>query len=178
MEDYLFFIHHCFGVKIHGFVLMSNHIHLLISAPNGNLSAALLYFLREVSKEITRLSGRINQTWGARNYKSEITSYHHFMNVYKYVYSNPLRARLCSQAEVYPYSTLTGLCGNSRINIPMDLDTILFNPSFDEAILKWINTDPDPEKIREMRLGLSRPVFGLKTLKKTERPSELESRLL
>ena len=92
MEDYLFLLSSTHNLNVHSFVLMANHFHLLVSAPQGNLSEALLYFMRESSKQITHFSGRINQTFGNRNHKTHIASYHHYLNTYKYVYQNPVQA--------------------------------------------------------------------------------------
>src|ERR1700722_12532057 len=76
MEDYLYLVAHVFDLRIHSFVLMSNHFHLLATAPRGNLSEVLLYFMRETSREITRRTYRINQTWGIRNHKTHIGNSH------------------------------------------------------------------------------------------------------
>lgn len=178
MEDYLYLTAKEFDLRIHAFVLMSNHFHLIATAPLGNLSRALLYFMRESSRELTRLAGRINQTYGARNHKTHINSFHHFMNTYKYVYQNPLRAGLCRRVEDYPYSTLNGLCGLNQITIPLVEDTLLFTPNFDESTLKWLNTRPDVEYEKEMRLALSRPQFELKASRKNKKQSLLETFLL
>lgn len=166
MEDYLYLTTKEFDLQIHAFVLMSNHFHLLLTAHLGNLSQALLYFMRETSKEMNRLTGRINQNYGARNHKTHISTYHYFMNTYKYLYQNPLRAGLCNRVEDYPFSTLHGLCGLKKMTIPLIEDTILFNPGFDHSTLKWLNTRSDIELENEMRLALSRPQFALKENKK------------
>lgn len=178
MEDYLFLTSGHFGLRLHSFVLMSNHFHLLVTAPNGNLSAALLYFMRESSKEISRLSGRINQTYGIRNHKTRIGCYHYFMNSYKYVYQNPIRAGICKRAEDYPFSTLNGLCGLRKFSIPLVEDTILFSPEFDESALKWINAPPEPALQEEMRLALRRSDLIFKASRKTGKESKLKEFLL
>ena len=178
MEDYLFLTSSLYGLRIHSFVLMSNHFHLLLTAPNGNLSEALLYFMRETSREITRMSGRINQTYGSRNHKTRIGNYHYFMNTYKYVYQNPVRAGICERAENYPYSSLNGLCGLSRLSIPLVEDTILFSPVFDESALRWINKPPDFSLQEAMRLALRRADLEFKASRKTGRESKLKEFLL
>lgn len=178
MEDYLFLTSSIYELRLHSFVLMSNHFHLVLTAPNGNLSKALLYFMRETSREITRLSGRINQTYGNRNHKTRIGNYHYFMNTYKYVYQNPVRAGICKRTEDYPYSSLNGLCGLSRLLIPIVEDPILFSPVFDESALRWINTTPEPSLQEEMRLALRRADLEFKTSRKTGRESRLKEILL
>lgn len=177
MEDYLFLTHRLYGMKIHSFVLMPNHFHLLASFPEANIGACMNYFMRETSREITRLSGRINQTYGNRHHKSMIDSYHYFMNVYKYVYRNPVRARLSKLVQTYPYSTLAGLCGLQKLVIPLEPDTLIFNPAFQEATLTWLNTKPKPEHEEEIRKGLKHPTFTLKT-PQTKKESELKTHLI
>jgi putative transposase len=136
--DYLYLTKHAFGLEILSFVLMSNHFHMLVRTPKSNLSEAMNYFMREVSKEITRNSDRINQTFGGPYYASCITTNHYYLHAYKYVYRNPVEAGLCNQAEDYPYSTLSGLIGNSKLFIPASKDETLFSDF--EGVLKWINT--------------------------------------
>jgi putative transposase len=178
MEDYLYLLAVGFSIKIHSFVLMPNHFHAIMSAPSGNLSSALLYFMRETSREITRLSGRINQTYGSRNYKTWLIKHHYFLNTYKYVYRNPVRAQLCTRVEDYPYSTLSGLLGLQPIHIPMAEDKVLFPSNFDPKALDWLNQTPDEALEDEMRRALKHPEFTLKGYKTSGRSSALETELL
>ena len=178
MENHLFFVAHAFEIKIHSFVLMPNHFHLLASSPQANMGTAMNFFLRETSKEMNRLTGKINQNYGTRHHKCLLGDYHYFMNAYKYVYQNPLRASLCTYAESYPYSTLAGLCGVRPLRIPVVEDTILFDPNFDESALQWINQRPSLNLEEEMRLGLRRSMFELKASFQNGKTSRLQSQLL
>ncbi len=65
-ESQLYFCKHAFNLKIYSFVLMSNHYHLILSAPDCNLSEAMQYFIREVSRELNRCGNRINRTFSSR----------------------------------------------------------------------------------------------------------------
>jgi len=51
-SNYLHFIHSAFEIKIHSFVLMSNHFHLIASDPNLNLSKAMGIFMKEIGNRI------------------------------------------------------------------------------------------------------------------------------
>src|SRR5687768_41216 len=62
MEDFLFLSQKMYSLRIHQFVLMPNHFHLVVSTPEGNISRSMQYFLSETSRQISTLSGRINQT--------------------------------------------------------------------------------------------------------------------
>jgi putative transposase len=177
MGDYLYLIKFHYNLNIHAFVLMNNHFHLLTSAPEANISPALNYFMRETSREITRLSGRINQTYGGRNHKTLISMNHHYMNTYKYIYRNPVRAGLCEYVEEYEFSTLNGLVGLNHLVVPLAEDTLLFKPSFDQSTLNWLNVPSNPDHEDEIRRALKKRIFKLgKTKNKTK--SALETELI
>ena len=162
MQDYLYLTQKLFSLNIHSFVLMPNHFHLIVTAPENNLGNAMNYFMRETSKEMNRMSQRINQTFGARYHRSLINGIFYYQNAYKYVYRNPVRAGLVRRAEDYPYSTLHGLCGKGHQHIPLVEDTLLFNPNFDHKSLEWINTPPEDQIESEVRKALRKPIFEIK----------------
>lgn len=176
MSEYLYLIVLLHEVQIHSFVLMPNHFHLIVLAPKNNLAEAMNYFMRETSKEISRRSGRINQVYGGRNYKSVISSHHYFLNAYKYVYRNPVRAGLVDRVEAYPYSTLNGLTGFSQLLIPLNEDTVLFNENFSFETLEWLNQCPNADREDEVRRALKKTSFKLARVGRFE--SSLEMNLL
>jgi hypothetical protein len=98
------------------------------------------------------------------------------MNAYKYIYRNPVRAGLCERVEDYPFSTISGLVGNSRLLFPVVEDTLLFNPTFQWSTLDWLNTAPKDGHEEQIRKALKRSVFTFSPV--GERPSELETLLL
>ena len=134
--------------------------------------------MRETSRQINFRSQRINQTYGYRFHRSRIDSLSYFMNVYKYVYANPLRANLASKAHHYPYSTLSGLLGNEKLNIPLEEDTLLFDPHFQESILSWINAPSNDENIQIVRKALKKSIFTLGPNHKSGRKSNPADLLL
>jgi putative transposase len=174
MEDYLFFIHHAFQVEIMQFVLMPNHFHLLIRCPNGNLSETMKYFMRETSRQMTMATGRINQTYGTRFHRTLVVSDRYHRHVYKYIYRNPVKAGLCETPQEYPYSTLNGLLGQSKIHIPVHQDPFLFSPYIRTSTLEWLNRRPKQIHENEIKLALRRAIFEFpKFNQKTRRPTQL-----
>lgn len=171
MCHHLYFVHHGFGAQIHSFVLMSNHFHLLMSTPMANVSETMGYFMRETSRAITRSSGRINQTYGGRYFRCLIGSHHHFLNAYKYFYRNPVEAQVVKRAEDYPYSTLHGLLGRSKLLVPVREDSFLFDDL--NGTLAWINRDVDRGDWECVRKALHRRSFRM-----SKKHHHLESNLL
>lgn len=173
MEDYLYFVSFGFNFKIKSFVLMSNHFHLILQAPDGNLSEGMRYFMRETSRQIGRESGRINQVYGSRFYRSMITSYHYYMHAYKYVYRNPVEAGICSSVVDYPYSTLNRILGRGILHIPLVQDEILFGSDLN-LTLDWLETAPKPEEYESVRKALKKGIFSLPRDPITKKKNTLE----
>jgi len=132
--------------------------------------------MKETSRDISRLSGRINQTYGARYYKCIIRSDHYFMNSYKYIYRNPVEAGLCQGVEEYPYSTINGLLGSSPVYIPMIEDTLLFENTY--RTLAWLNFKTKNEDRDSVKAALKRQYFKLPKNRNNSKPNHLEFDLL
>lgn len=173
MEDYLFYSNKKHGLKIHSFVLMPNHFHLLASISQNPIGEIMREFLTNTSKEMNFMSGRINQNWGSKHFKCELKQPQHFLNTYKYVYQNPVRAKLSNNCESWKYSTLSGLLGFSKLAIPVEDDGILFNPDFCEQELFWLNKPISSEDSFAMKIALRRKEFKLP--KVLQRMNHLES---
>jgi REP element-mobilizing transposase RayT len=171
-ETQLYFAHHRYGALIHACVLMSNHYHLLISTPEGNLSEVMQNFSRETSRWLNLEAGRINQSYGGRHYRSIIQCDHYFRHAYKYVYRNPVKAGLCERVEDYPFSTLHGLLGQQRLFIPLAEDRILM-PDIEKTLV-WLNQAPSDENWRVVGRALHRSRFWLPKNRDTKKDHVLE----
>lgn len=173
-EEQLYFIHHGYGVRIHAFVLMSNHFHLLVSDPEGNISKAIRWFMSETAREINCRMKTRNHVYGQRHYRTLISNYQYYMHAYKYILRNPVEAGVCEKVEHYPFSTLRGLFGFQRLNFPV-ADSLLMEDV--EGILKWLNQDVKQTDRETIRQGLKKPVFELRVDPISRKESRLETQL-
>lgn len=156
-SDYLVLISLMFGVRIRSFVMMPNHIHLIVRDPDSKLSEAMGYFMRETSKEIGRISGRPKRLWGSRYHSSVIGSYAYYLHAYKYVYRNPVKASLVGSPFHYRYSTLGALVGLFATAIPIEADETLFD-NFRESIA-WLERPHNVDEQTSIRRALRRRHF-------------------
>ncbi len=157
-SNHLFLLHHGFNFKIHAAVLMSNHYHFIASTPEANVSSGMAYFQREFSKSISRECGRINQIFGRPYHPCVLDSYYYYMNAYKYLYRNPIKAGLAHRVEEYRFSTMYGLLGQSHLLIPVEEDTLLFTPYFNSDHLIWLNQGKDEDYL-EVQAALRKREF-------------------
>ena len=176
MQRHLYFMVHAFDTKIFAFLLMSNHFHLLMSAPHGNLSQAMAFFLRETSREITFSADRINHTYSGRFFRSSLVNPHYYLQCYKYLYRNPIAAGFPYRVEEYRYSTLRGLLGLDQLIIPVKSDITLFSDV--EGTLRWLNRAPNPEHWKTVGNALRKKHFMLPKHTSSKRDHELETALL
>ncbi len=173
MENYLHFLHFVYEVKIHSFVVMPNHFHLIAKFPRANLGEAMNYFMRETSREISRAAGRENHLYGTRVFRSALSSYRYYTHAYKYVYRNPVEAGLALRVEQYTFSTLQSLLGLRHGMTPIEEDSLLFDDI--EFQLSWLNRRPDFESRKAVKNGLRKQEFELPLNRKNRRPNELET---
>src|SRR4051812_21996239 len=61
-----------FGARIHSFVLMNNHFHMLISTPHEDLGEVMMHFMRSGTRLLNLISGRSGRVFGARYFWSLI----------------------------------------------------------------------------------------------------------
>lgn len=173
MTRNLFFINHAFNLRVHAFVLMNNHFHMLVRAPDTNLSEAMTFFMTSTSKEISKLSKRINHCYGSRYHRSLISSPLYYLHAYKYVYRNPVTAGLVERVEDYKFSSLQGLLGNTWLDVPVQEDENWGILETRDATLEWLNAAPTGENWDLVRKALKRPEFTLSKINK--RSSILET---
>lgn len=171
--DYIYLVKYAFNLDIYSFVLMNNHFHMIVGTPEGNLSEAMNYFMREVSREITRTAGRINQTFGAPYHASLISTSHYFLHAYKYVYRNPVDAGICQKVEDYKYSTLNGKIGNSKLFIPIINDETLISDF--EGTLSWLNEEYKEGSRDKVKKALKKSTFKFSVDASTHLKDKLET---
>jgi putative transposase len=164
-------LHRDHGLAIHAFVLMGNHFHLLCHTPRANIDECMHLFMRQTSLEINRRNSSQNHLWGGRYRWSLIEAQRYYYQVYRYIYQNPLRAKIVNRVEDYPFSTLMK-------SPPFPLHSSLsFSFGGAEGEKLWLNEKYDEEDLNLIKLGLKKSQFSvdkrkLKALNKLSFPPE------
>ena len=140
-----------FDLKIAAFVLMDNHFHLLLLTPNEPINRVMYFFMKNVTMDIQKYSGRINKIFGGKYKGCLITEESYLFNVYKYIYRNPVRAGLSKRIEDYRYSTWK----NSELNV----ETLFFNSKSSIGELNWLNEEFRNNQSDGIKRSLKRTLF-------------------
>lgn len=133
-----------FQIEIHALVLMDTHIHLLIESLGNKEN----FFVNHLYKNLN--SQEINES-----YCEPIKNYSQYLNVYKYIYRNPIEAKIVEKCEDYPFSSLSTLLGKGPCHcLIVDKLNLIQNPL---KVLKWLNSDTDykASKLKDLRQASS-----------------------
>lgn len=96
-------------VAVHAFVLMTNHVHLLVTpADEQGISLMMQALGRKYVQYFNVTYSRTGTLWEGRYRSTLVDSEHYLLKVYRYIELNPVRAQLVSHAARYPWSSYQG----------------------------------------------------------------------
>ena len=85
------------------------------------------------------------------------------MQVLRYIYQNPMRARIAENVSDYWWSTLHDQLGHSALKIPLSPHELEgeYSVHFEDLLEfeKWINSVYSEQELNRIRLGLRRFEF-------------------
>ncbi|NOZ01269.1 MAG: hypothetical protein GXP54_05195 [Deltaproteobacteria bacterium] len=92
-----------YSVNIHGYCVMSNHYHLVLTDTNGNLPAFMSWFNEFLAKAFNALHGRWENFWAPGSYSMvHLQTPQDTLDKIMYTIINPVRAGLVSRARHWP----------------------------------------------------------------------------
>lgn len=95
-----------YKVQIHAYVLMPNHLHLLVTPTDEDgLGQMMQWIGRYYVPYFNHKYGRSGTLWNGRYKTSLIDADAYFMLCSRYIESNPVRSGLASRHEEYPWSS-------------------------------------------------------------------------
>ncbi|MGK5084791.1 hypothetical protein WDW37_15970 [Bdellovibrionota bacterium FG-1] len=161
--DQSFAIGMLFDARIHALVLMPNHFHMIISAPEHDLGVIMQEFMRSVTKTTNLKNGRSGRIFGASYHWTLINSPTYFAHAYKYVYRNPVRAGLCQSVEDFPFSTIENLSSIRPKAFPLwypfGTSKFALIPNDISEQINWLNTPFLLEHEQEIQKALAKTIF-------------------
>jgi putative transposase len=92
-----------FAMSIYGYVVMPEHVHLLLGEPQHHTLADALKSLKQgVSR---RLIGDADHFWQKRYYDFNIRNHPQFVEKLSYIHRNPVKRGLCERSEDWEWSS-------------------------------------------------------------------------
>ena len=108
-------------IKVYGYCLMTNHVHLILEPPEeiAALGRLMKRLAGRQTRFVNRLEGRRGTLWESRYKSSPIQTDTYLLACCRYVDLNPVRARMVALPEDYRWSSYrmkAGLDGPSWID--------------------------------------------------------------
>ena len=107
-----------YGCYIAGYVVMPEHVHLLISEPERSELARVIQMLKQTTSHKLRIPG-LPHFWQVRYYDFPVWSEEKRVEKLRYIHRNPVKRGLCERPEHWRWSSFcqwsTGCDGRVEI---------------------------------------------------------------
>jgi putative transposase len=95
-----------FDCAIHAYVLMTNHVHLLVTPVHGDGIPAMMQSLgRRYVRHINDIYQRSGTLWEGRYKACLVETGEYFLTCYRYIELNPVRATMAKTPGDYPWTS-------------------------------------------------------------------------
>jgi putative transposase len=109
-------VRHDFGLYVYGYVVMPEHVHLLVSEPSKRRLADAIHDLKlsfaRVAKKLMvpqvrarSVGANLGAFWQARYYDRNVRDYEEFKVKLRYLHQNPVKRGLVSKPEDWKWSS-------------------------------------------------------------------------
>jgi putative transposase len=106
------------NVSIHAFVLMTHHVHVLMTAPSiDGISHVMQNLGRYYVRYVNQTYQRTGTLWEGRFKSTLVDTEHYLLTLYRYIELNPVRARMVEHPAAYPWSSYQGNAGDRNITL-------------------------------------------------------------
>jgi REP element-mobilizing transposase RayT len=100
--------------RISAYCLMTNHYHLLVQTPDGNLARCMRHINGVYTQRFNRRHAKDGQLFRGRYKAVLVADDHHLLEVLRYIHRNPLRAGLVEELQSFPWSSHLGYISTAR----------------------------------------------------------------
>lgn len=145
------------GCQLHAYVLMANHVHLLLTPPASGVVGSLMQRLgRGYVGWFNHRHERTGTLWEGRYKACLVDGERYLLRCARYIDLNPVRARLTDDPTTYPWSSCGALCGRRH-------DPLL---TLHPAQLAFEAGAPLPGQAYEELLGDATPVDEIEDIRR------------
>ena len=119
-EDFLLFLKvlqdtaKMWNLKVSAYCLMSNHYHLLVQTPDGNLSRCMRHLNGVYTQRYNRRHSTDGQLFRGRYKAVLVEEDSHLLQVLRYIHRNPLEACIVSELDAYKWCSHRGYLGDEK----------------------------------------------------------------
>lgn len=154
-------------IKVYAYCLMSNHYHLLVQTPQGNLSRVMRHLDGIYTQRFNRSHRRDGPLFRGRYRAILIDAEQYFLAVARYIHSNPVEAGVVSEIRRYRWSSHGDYLDSRRCPQWLDTKDLLSRFGRGAQALRgyraFMERGVEEELRRFYREGYQRPIWGGKS---------------
>jgi putative transposase len=109
-----------YWLRVYGYVVMPEHVHLLVSEPERQTLAVAIKSLKQGVAR--RNIGAAEHFWQKRYYDLNVRDHKQFIEKVRYIHRNPVRAGLCSAPEDWPFSSFSHYSTGAKGSVEIESD--------------------------------------------------------
>jgi putative transposase len=130
-----------FHWRCHAYCQMTNHYHIVVETPEGNLARGMRQLNGVYTQFINRTHRRVGHVFQGRYKGILVEKDSYLLELARYVVLNPVRARMVADAGEWPWSSYRMMTGQESAPPWLETDWLLgqFGPDRPRAICGYID---------------------------------------
>jgi putative transposase len=130
-----------FNWMCHAYCLMTNHYHLVVETPEGNLAQGMRQLNGVYTQNVNRTHKRVGHVFQGRYQAILVEKDSYLLELARYVVLNPVRARMVNDAVEWPWSSYRAMIAQASPPSWLKTDWILgqFGTNRQQAIAHYID---------------------------------------
>ncbi len=123
-----------YGCRLYAYVLMPNHIHLLLESPQSseNLAKYIKLLAQKYSQHINKAHKRTGTLWEGKFKSSPISTDNYLLACSRYIEMNPVRANMVKDPKDYVWSSYRYKIGQTEGAVLLDSDPLYIDLGEDD----------------------------------------------
>lgn len=126
-----------YGIEIHAYCLMSNHYHLIIHTPRGNISQAMKYLNSRYAINVNVGMHRDGPLFKGRFKAILISADEYLIRLSRYIHLNPVKANITTDLSKFKWSSYPAYIGKTKYPEWLTKIEIMQRFGREEFVLKY-----------------------------------------